>query len=84
MTKDEVTPPTVATNLIFLSCLINASKRRDIATVNIPGAFMYSDWEGKDLHMKVEGKMVDILTKNYPNLYSKYNCIEDNKKDSQT
>ena len=44
----------------------------DIATVNIPSAFMQSDMEGihgKTTYMKHEGQMVDILKNIDPNLY---------------
>ena len=43
-----------------------------MATVDIPGAFMQSNMEGKDVHINLEGKMVDILSKISPSLYMKY------------
>ena len=42
------------------------------STVDIPGAFIQADTEGETVHMKLEGKMAEILTKLNPELYWKY------------
>ena len=72
LNKDDVSAPTVATEALLLTCLIDAMEGRDVATVDIPGAFMQADMEGDDVHLRLEGKMVNILTKIDPKLYSKY------------
>ena len=77
--KDDANSPTVATKLLLLTCLINAAENRDVATVDVPGAFMQSNMEVPDTHMKIEGKMVDILTKIIEKYYKKY-VIEENGK----
>ena len=56
----------------MLSCILDAKENRDVATVDIPGAFMQSKIEGPDIHMKLEGNLVKILEKIDPKLYSKY------------
>ena len=71
LNKDDVSAPMVATESLLLTCLIDASEGRDVATVDIPGAFMQSDMEGDDTYMKLEGKMIDILAKLDKNLYTK-------------
>ena len=38
--KDETSSPTVTTESIFLTCMIDAAEDRDVATCDIPGAFM--------------------------------------------
>ena len=43
-------------------------EEREVATVDIPGAFMQSDMEGDATFMKLEGKTVHILTRLEPNL----------------
>ena len=40
---------------------------------------MQSDMEGPETHMKVEGKMVNILTRIDPKLYTKYTVEEKGK-----
>ena len=61
ISKDQASAPTVATESLLLTCLIDAAENRDVATVDVPRAFMQSDMEGPDTHMKLEGKMVEIL-----------------------
>ena len=63
MDRQQISAPTIVTESLLLTCLIDALERRDVATVNIPGSFMQSDMEGEERHMKLEGKMVDILEK---------------------
>ena len=47
-TKAEVTSPTVATESLFITAIIDAYKNCDVATVNLPGAFMHTDTDPKD------------------------------------
>ena len=43
-----------------------------MATVDIPGTFMKAYMEFETVHMKMEGKMADLLMKLDPKLYRKY------------
>ena len=62
----------MATEALFLTCLINAMEHQKVATVDIPGAFMQAYMEGETVNMKLEGKMAELLTKIDPNQYRKY------------
>jgi hypothetical protein len=62
--------PTVKTESLFLSCVINAIKGRDVATANIPGAFLQADME-EDVTVVFEGSEVDLLIGIDP-IYSKF------------
>jgi hypothetical protein len=62
----------------MLSCVIDAKEGRDVATVNIPGAFTQADMDNI-VHMKLEGKMAEILVKVDPKLYRKYVQVEKGK-----
>ena len=72
LTKDDTSVPTVATEALFLRFLINTMEHREVATVDIPGAFIQADIESETVYMKMEGKMVDILTKFDSKMYHKY------------
>jgi hypothetical protein len=63
MTKQETSSPTVATEALMLTCVIDAVERRDVATCDIPGAFMQSDMKG-EVVMKLEGVMAEAKTIN--------------------
>jgi hypothetical protein len=47
MSKQETSLPTVATEALILPCVIDAIEERDVATCDIPGAFMQSDRKDK-------------------------------------
>jgi hypothetical protein len=78
LTKDETASPTVATEALILLCLINAIEGRDVATCDIPGAFMHSDIEGKVI-MKLEGVMAEVLQKINPSKYEKHTTYKHGK-----
>jgi len=45
---------------------------RDIATIDIPGAFMQADMEDEVVHLCLHGKMAELLVQLDPKLYRKY------------
>jgi hypothetical protein len=77
-TKEETSAPTVATEALMLSCVIDAHERRTVVTADIPGAFMQADMD-EILHMKLEGPLAKLLTRVNPELYEKYTVIEKGK-----
>jgi hypothetical protein len=62
----------------MLSCMIDATKHRDVATCDISGAFMQSKMEGKVI-MKLEGVMADLIPKIDPQQYEKHTVYERGK-----
>ena len=78
MTKMETTAPTVATEGLMLSCVVDAIEKRDVATCDIPGAFMQSNMKGKVV-MKLEGVMAEIILKIDSKLYRKFVVMEGGK-----
>ena len=76
--KDDASSPTVATESVLLSCVIDAKEGRDVTTVDIPGAFMQGD-QDETVHMRLEGTLAELLTKCDPKLYRKYVVTENNK-----
>eukprot|EP00957_Ditylum_brightwellii_P131883 10057311-Ditylum_brightwellii.AAC.1 len=65
---DYTSAPTVATEALMLSCIINAMEERDVATVDILGAFMQAEMDNV-VHTKIEGTMAELLTKLDPKMY---------------
>ena len=76
--KDDASSPTVATESVLLSCVIDAKEQRDVATVDIPGAFMQGD-QDETVHMHLEGTLAELLTKCDPKLYRQYVVTENNR-----
>jgi hypothetical protein len=57
--KEDASSPTVSIEAVMLSCTIDATEGRDVATVDIPGVFLHAD---KDkVLMKLEGTMAELL-----------------------
>eukprot|EP00957_Ditylum_brightwellii_P079751 6063882-Ditylum_brightwellii.AAC.1 len=70
--------PPVAIESFMLACIIDAEEKRNVATCDIPGAFMQADID-KTIHMKVEGTMAELLVKLDPQMYCKYVVKEKGK-----
>ena len=77
--KDDVSSPTVATESVMLSCTIDAHEKRDVAVVDVPGAFLQADMEDT-VHMRLDGAMAELLIRLDPELYNQYVVIEKEKK----
>ena len=58
--KSETSSPTIHTESLFLSCIIDAMERRKVATVDIPGAFMQADID-EIVHVKLVGDLARLL-----------------------
>ena len=59
-TKEETSSPTISTEALFLTCMIDALEGRDVATLDIPGAFMQADMD-ELVHLRIEGKIARLL-----------------------
>ena len=70
-TKEETSSPTVSTEALFLTSLIDAEEERKVVTVDIPGAFMHADMD-ELVHMKMRGPMAELLVRVDPAKYRKY------------
>ena len=77
-TKEETSAPTVHTESLFLSAVIDAKEGREVVTCDIPGAFMHANMD-EDLHLKLEGPLAELLTKVH-RVYSDYLVDERGKK----
>ena len=58
--KEEATAPTVSTEAVFLTAIIDALEGREVAVLDVPGAFMQADID-ELVHVKFTGEMVNML-----------------------
>jgi hypothetical protein len=70
--KEEASAPNVAIESVMLAATIEKIEEHDVATVDIPGAFMHAYIEEVVVHVKIEGKIAEILVRMDPKLYRKY------------
>jgi hypothetical protein len=69
--KQETTSPTVGSESVFITTVIDAYQGRDVACFNIPGAFLHAD-VNKDITMVLQGRLAELMVQVEPNLYRKY------------
>jgi uncharacterized protein YeaC (DUF1315 family) len=76
--KEDTTSPTVSIEALLLSCMIDAREGRDVATIDIPVAFMQA-FIDKLVHVKFDGELIDLICQVDPSL-SKYVAMENGKR----
>ena len=69
--KNDKQANTVGIESLFHVSTINTNEKRDVAVVDISGAFMQADYDEPTV-LKFEGKMAEILEKCDLKLYRKY------------
>ena len=69
--KEEATAPTVTSEAIFIQGTIFAHENRDVATCDIPGAFLQADNLDYVL-MHLDGILAELMVQVAPSLYCKY------------
>jgi Reverse transcriptase (RNA-dependent DNA polymerase) len=75
--KEDATSPTVRNESTMLTATIDAYELRDVATVDLPGAFMQADMDDV-VHMRLTDVMVQLLVE-IDSSYAKFTCVEKGK-----
>jgi hypothetical protein len=84
LTKEDSSSPTVATESVLLTSIVDADEGRDVAIIDIPNAFIQTrvkekkDW----VIIRIRGVVVDWLTKIAPKVYTKF--VSKDKKGDKT
>jgi hypothetical protein len=73
--KEDAASPTVSTESVFLTAVIDALEGRHVAVLDVPGAFMQADMD-ELVHVRFTGKMVDLLLEIDRDMYQPYVVIE--------
>jgi hypothetical protein len=74
-TKQQSTLPTVATESVFITGVIDVHEGQDVACFDIPGAFLHADSD-KDITMVLIGRLAELMVQVAPNLYRKYISVD--------
>jgi hypothetical protein len=77
-TKEETSSPTVSTDALMMSIMIDAKEGRDVATADVAGAYLHAELDDFTL-LKVEGASVDIMC-DVCERYRKFVTYENGKK----
>ena len=86
LSKEDTTSPTASIEGILLTGVIDAKEGRDVMTADIPNAFIQTPLPEERLKgserifMKIEGRLVDLMTDLDPDLYGPHIVYERGKK----
>ena len=78
--KEDAAAPTVMTDAVFITSVIDAYERRYVATCDLPGAFLHTKTDEKVI-MSLRGELADLMVKVDPSLYRKF-ILKDKKGNS--
>ncbi len=72
--KEDASSPTVATESVILTSVIDASENRETAVIDIPNAFIQTVVEDskRRVIIRIRGMLVDMLVKIAPDVYQSY------------
>ena len=77
--KDDVSAPTISTDVLFITLVIDASEGRRVVIWYIPGAFLPAK-ANSGSYIKFISEMVNILCQLNPRLYKPYVVTEKRRK----
>ena len=77
--KEDTAAPTASLEAVFLTAVIDAKEGRDVATIDIPNAFIQTDMDNDHTYMKVRGPIAELLCEVDPELYKPFLYYENNK-----
>ena len=58
--QEDARAPTISTEAVFMTAVIDAMENRTVAVVDIPGAFMQADMD-PGVYMRIDGAMAELL-----------------------
>jgi hypothetical protein len=73
----DATSPTVALESVLITATIYAFEERDVAIVDVPGAFLSTDMDDEVI-MTIRGRLAELMVKAAPTIYRKYITIDAN------
>ena len=84
ISKEDASSPTVSTESVLLTCIIDAEEGRDVAVIDIPNAFIQTRIEDESdmAIIRIRGVLVDMLVDIAPDVYKEY-VTKDKKGNSQ-
>ena len=67
--KDEITSPTVSTDALLMTLIIDAMEEREVATADVPGAYLHATMEDHVI-IRMTGASVDVMCQVNPSYRS--------------
>ena len=74
----DASSPTVSLEAVLITAVVDAYKHRDVAIVNIPGAYFSADMD-EEVHLCLRGRMAEMMARTAPEVYAKYVTLKNGK-----
>jgi hypothetical protein len=76
--KEESSSPTVATESVILTSIIDAIEQREVAIIDVPNTFIQTvvEDEKKRVIIRIRGMLVDMLARIAPDVYKEYVTLD--------
>ena len=76
--KEESSSPTVATESVIITAMIDAEEEREVAVIDVPNAFVQTvvEDQAKRVIIRIRGMLVDMLVRIAPEVYQDYVIID--------
>ena len=68
---EEAASPTMSVESVFMTCAIEAKEHRDVAVLDLPGAFLHANCD-EHVIMKFQGRLAELMSMVAPQIYPKY------------
>ena len=79
MLKEESTSLTLTMEAIFITSIIDAKEKREVAVVDLPGVFLHAD-NDQDVIIFMGGRLAELMSLIAPQTYQKNVKIEEGQK----
>ena len=76
--QEDARAPTVSTEAVFMTAVIDAMENQTVAIVDIPGAFIQADMD-PGVYMRIDGAMADLLMETDHDMYHPHMVKEKGK-----
>ena len=78
ISKEDASSPTVSTEAVMLTCVVDAEEERDVAIIDIPNAFIQTRVENEEdrVHIRVRGVLVEMLCEIAPDVYEPFVMVD--------
>ena len=80
LSKEDTSSPTVSTEVLMLSLMIDTMEVQDVATADIKGAFLQIDYDKGYIQINMEGEMVTLIEEIDPAYYKDFIYIDISEK----
>jgi len=70
--KNAASSPTVANDNMMVTCAIDAHEGRDVATIDLPQAFLNTNYVGPEVMMALRGHLAEMMVKVNPERYKPF------------